>query len=918
MNAERWQQIKELFQLASDRQPNQRGAFLDEACARDPELRSEVESLLAHDKPGEEFIEKPVYEVAAELVPDELIESMVGRRIGPYQVLREIGHGGMGAVYLAMRADDEYQKQVAIKLVKRGMDTDAILRRFRNERQILANLDHANIAKLLDGGTTEDGLSYFVMDYVEGLPIDVYCDTHRLPTVERLKLFRTACSAVQYAHQRHVVHRDLKPTNILVTAEGVPKLLDFGIAKLLNPELSAQTIEPTAGPRPMTPDYASPEQVRGQAITPASDVYSLGVMLYELLTGHRPYHLKSRTPEEIQRVIGNQEPEKPSSVVGRGSLTRPLRATLSQRDRGPIQPLRSPLPVGEGPGVRGKADGRTELRRRLGGDLDNIVLMALRKEPERRYASVEEEFSEDIRRHLEGLPVIARKDTLGYRSTKFIKRNKAGVIAALTMLVLLAVIGVQHYRPPRHEQATDSVGVLPKAIDSIAVLPLVNLSRDPTQDYFADGMTEELITDLAQIGALRVISRTSVMQFKGVHKPLPEIARQLRVDAVIEGSVLRSGERVRVTAQLIQAATDRHLWARTYERDLRDILALQSQLASAIAQEIKIRLTPQEQARLAASRQVDREAYEAYLKGRYFYNKRSAENLKKALEFFQQAIGKDPRYAAACAGLADSYVLVPFDSDVPPRQYFPKAKEAATRALEIDDTLVEAHVSLSHALFFDWDWPGAERELRRALELNPSYAPGHRAYGSYLSAMGRHREAIAEGKRAQELDPLSPATNELAGRRYYHARQYDQALEQNRKALEIDPNFWMAHLFSSRAYAQKGMYAEALMELRKAGEVTPEILSDRGRIYAASGRPRQAQHILERLIALSKQRYVPSYYLVKIYSALSQKDQAFAWLEKAFQEREGRLNWLKVDPMLDNLRSDPRFADFLRRLRLPP
>jgi TolB-like protein/tetratricopeptide (TPR) repeat protein len=446
----------------------------------------------------------------------------------------------------------------------------------------------------------------------------------------------------------------------------------------------------------------------------------------------------------------------------------------------------------------------------------------------------------------------------------------------------------------------------------------VNLSADPVQEYFADGMTEELITDLAQIGALSVISRTSVMQFKGSHRPLPEIARQLNVDAVIEGSVMRSGERVRVTAQLIHAATDRHLWARTYERDVRDVPILQGQLASAIAREIKIKLTPQEQARLAASRQVDRDAYEAYQKGRYFWTKRTAANLEKAMEFFQQAIGKDPGFAAAHAGLADSYFLVPFDSDVPTRQYFPRAKEAAIRALELDDTLAEAHISLSHAFFYDWDWPRAERELRRGLELNPSYALGHRAYGSYLSAVGRRQEAIAEMKRAQELDPLSPATNELAGRVYHHAGEYDQALEQYRKALEIDPSFWMAHLFTSRTYAQKGMYAEALNELRNAADVTPEILSETASIYAASGKPQQALRILEELLSLSKKRYVPAYYIVKICSALGERDQAFAWLEKALEERDARLTWLKVDHKLDNLHSDPRFADFLRRLGLPP
>jgi serine/threonine protein kinase/TolB-like protein/Tfp pilus assembly protein PilF len=893
MTPGRWQRIKELFQSAVERDPSERAAFLQEACACDPELQSEVESLLAQDASGSGLLNSPGKTAQGVLFHDQH-ESVVGKRIGPYQVMREIGHGGMGAVYLAARVDAQYQKQVAIKLVKRGMDTDAIVRRFRNECQILANLDHPHIAKLLDGGTTDDGLSYFVMDYVEGLPIDVFCDTHKLPTVERLTLFRTVCSAVHYAHEHHIVHRDLKPTNILVTAERAPKLLDFGIAKLLDPVFAGQTVEPTAGPLPMTPQYASPEHVRAQPITPASDVYSLGVLLYELLTGHRPYQLRTRTPEAIQHVICEQEPAKPSRAVTR------------------VEEL--PCPDRQAPitltpeSVSATREGRPDkLRRKLAGDLDNIVLMAMRKEPMRRYGSVEA-FSEDIRRYLEGLPIVARKDTPTYRGAKFMTRNKAGVMAAtLIMVLLIALIGVGIPRLPPGD----------KAIRSVAVLPFVNLSADQAQEYLADGMTEELIADLAQIGALRVISRTSVMQFQGARKSLPEIARHLKVDAVIEASVLRSGERVRVTAQLIDAGTERHLWARTYDRDLRDVQVLQSQLATAIAREMKTLLTPRERSRLAAGRQVDRDAYEAYLKGRFFWSKRSAANLKRAQELFQQAIEKDPGYAAAYAGLADSYFLVPFDSDTPPRDYFPKVKDAATRALAIDDTLAEAHLSLARALQLDWDWPGVERELRRVLELNPSDAQAHRQYGSYLSAMGRHQEAIAEGNRAQELDPLSPATNEMAGRRYYHARQYDQALEQDRKALELDPNFWMAHLFSSRAYAQKGMYAEALAELGGAREITPEILSDSGYVYAASGRVQEAQRNLEELISLSRQRYVPPIYIVHIYAGLGQKDQAFAWLEEALEGRDGRLAWLKVDHMLDSIRSDPRFAAILRRLRLP-
>lgn len=464
MTPERWQQVKTLLAAALERPAAERAAFLNEACASDASLRAEVESLLAYeDQPGS-FIEHPVMdretEQAARLTESPAGETPVtGRRIGPYQLRRELGHGGMGAVYLATRADDEYRQQVAIKLIRHGLDTDFILQRFRNERQILAVLDHPHIARLLDGGTTDDGLPYLVMEYIEGVPIDEYCDQHQLNTEERLTLFRHVCAAVHYAHQRLVIHRDIKPSNILVTEEGMPKLLDFGIAKLLTPELAAHTLDPTAPAlRLMTPSYASPEQIRGEPITTASDVYSLGVVLYELLTGRSPYKPTSGAVHDLMHAVCESEPEKPSTAIrDRGS---------GIRDQGPAAREQRATDNGQ----------RTKLARRLRGDLDNIVLMALRKEPDRRYASVEQ-FSEDIRRHLEGLPVIARPATIGYRASKFIQRHKAGVAATALIVVTLigGMIGINQQRA-RAERRFQEVRKLARAVvfdyhDAIADLP---------------------------------------------------------------------------------------------------------------------------------------------------------------------------------------------------------------------------------------------------------------------------------------------------------------------------------------------------------------------------------------------------------------------------------------------------------------
>jgi serine/threonine-protein kinase len=417
MEPERWRQIEELFHSALECEPAQRSALLDSGCGADASLRQEIESLLLSYEKGS-FTETPAFVEGVRLLEDRESRSFVGRSIGPYRVIREIGRGGMGAVYLASRADQAFEKQVAIKLIKRGLDTDDVLRRFRGERQILANLDHPNITRLLDGGTTDEGLPYFVMEYIQGQPIDQYCDQHELNITDRLKLFQSVCSAVQYAHQNLVIHRDIKAGNILVTQEGVPRLLDFGIAKLLasDPAGADPTVTIT---RRMTPESASPEQVRGGAITTTSDVYSLGVLLYKLLTGHSPYRLEGREPQEIERAICEQDPEKASAAVGR------------TEDLGASSPVTSQSVSETREGTPDK------LRRRLQGDLDNIVLMALRKEPQRRYASVEQ-FSQDITRHLENLPVLARSDTAGYRAAKFIARHKAGVAAAALLLLSLS------------------------------------------------------------------------------------------------------------------------------------------------------------------------------------------------------------------------------------------------------------------------------------------------------------------------------------------------------------------------------------------------------------------------------------------------------------------------------------------------
>jgi len=457
-------------------------------------------------------------------------------------------------------------------------------------------------------------------------------------------------------------------------------------------------------------------------------------------------------------------------------------------------------------------------------------------------------------------------------------------------------------------------------IQSIAVLPMENLSRNPEQEYFADGLTEALITSLAKVSALRVISRTTAMQYKGAHRPLPEIARELQVDGIVEGTVLRSGERVRISAQLIEARTDMHIWAESYERDVRDMLTLHSEVARAIAKEIQITLTPREQMQLASSRPVDPEAYEAYLKGRHHWNRRSGDGLKKALEYFQQAIDKDSTYAPAYAGLADCAGIAGFWSFAAPAEGCGRAKMAARKALEIEET-AEAHASLAWAiLHYDWDLSAAEKEFQRAIELNPRYATAHQWYGHYLGAMGRFEHAFAELKRAIQLEPLSLIINTSYAGISWLGRQWDQAIDQTQKTLDLDPNFAAGWWARARSYEGKGMPEPAIAYSQEAIKLSGGnlfFIADLGHAYAAAGKKEDAVAVLRQLQETAKHSYVNSCFVAHIYTALNEREKALQCLENAFRERSAWMPYLAMDPWFDSVRSDPQFEDLLRRMNFP-
>jgi len=793
---------------------------------------------------------------------------MIGKTLGHYCIVDKIGAGGMGLVYRAH--DERLDRDVALKVLPAGALADDSARlRFRKEALALAKLAHPNIGMIFDFDT-QDGVDFLAMEYVPGQSLAQKLRAGSLPEREILTLGAQVAAALEEAHDRGVVHRDLKPGNILITPKGQAKVLDFGLAKLLRLQGDAEATQTFTEAQDVagTLPYMAPEQLRGEGADVRADIYALGCVLYELATGRRAF-AQGTTPQLTDAIL-HQAPVGPRFVHSR------------------ISP-----------------------------QLEAILLKCLEKDPESRYQSAKE-LGIDLRRLASPSAMAAAAmmpKQARVASHKLFVGGAIGVVAILGLLVLLNVGGLRDRLFGR--------AVAPQ-IRSLAVLPLENLSRDPEQEYFADGMTEALITELAKVSALKVISRTSVMQYKGAKRPLSQIAKELNVDGVVEGSVERSGNRIRITVQLIYAPADQNLWAEAYQRDLREVLALQDEVARDVANEIKVKLTPQEQARLTRARPVNPEAHELYLRGRFHWNKRSPEGVRKSIEYFEQAIEKDPDNALAYSALADSYNVISSYNLLAPNEAFPKAKEAATKAVQLDDSLAEAHTSLAVVkAAYEWEWSGAEREYKRAIELNPGYATAHYWYAfSVLTRLGRFEEAIAEMNRALEFDPFSLIINTNLGWIFYYAHRYDDALEQCRKVLDLDSNFASAHVRMVQAYEQKGMFDDAIAETEKLiplrREDQPEDIRALRKAYRTSGAKGYWRQRLGSIQQQMKHHYISPAFVASIYASLGEKDQAFLWLEHAYAERDNWLSFLKVDPRFDTLRSDPRFQDLLRRVGLPP
>jgi serine/threonine-protein kinase len=781
---------------------------------------------------------------------------MIGKTLSHYRLVEKIGEGGMGVVYRAH--DSRLERDVALKVLPTGTLADeAVRKRFRNEALTLSKLDHPNIETVHDFDTQE-GVDFLVMQYISGETLDVRLASGPLSDKEVARLGTQIAEGLAAAHTQGIIHRDLKPGNLSVTPDGRIKLLDFGLAKLLPRVGEKSQIETVTSSDAVsgTLPYMAPEQLRGETVDVRTDIFALGAVLYEMATGKRPFPEDS-SPRLIDAIL-HQIPVTP----------RAMKASVSP-------------------------------------ELERVVLKCLEKDPTLRYQSATD-VGVDLRR------LSATGEVVVPASTPPRSRRWLHVAIGVVVLAVAAFIAYRPLNPPGAPSSDPADGKV-----MLAVLPFDNLSADPEQEYFSDGMTEEMIAHLGRLqpDQLGVIARTSAMHYKGVDKRVDEIGRELGVDYILEGSVRRAAGRVRITAQLIQVSDQTQLWAENYERELANVFAVQNDVAERIADSLMLELLPAQQDRLAKAPRVNPEAREAYLKGLYYWNKRNEEGLKRGLTYFQQAIEMDPAYAPAYAGVADSYSVLADNRFLPPEEGYPKARAAALRALEIDDTLAEAHTSLASIFHsYDWDWSGAEKEYKRALALDPSYATGRHWYALLLANLGRHDEAIKEIEQARRLDPLSPRINANVGLVFYQARRYGQAISALRKALDLFPHDAATHEWLGRTYLQKGPYEEAVAEVSSATDVRALLAC----AHAMAGRRDEALEILDELKKRSRQRYTSPGDFSIVYAALGEREQAFLWLEKAFDERDMWMSTLKVDPLFDPLRSDPRFQDLLRRVGLPP
>ncbi len=749
---------------------------------------------------------------------------------GRYEILGLLGAGGMGVIYRAH--DLRLGRDVAIKILPQHLAQNAnAMARFEREAKALASLSHANILAIHDF-QSEEGFNYAVMELLQGETLRDRLSTEPMPWTRALQTGAAIADGLTAAHSRGVIHRDLKPENVFLTGDGGTKILDFGLAQVILPEpvneQSSAPTEATTDPGTIvgTMHYMSPEQLRGLDVDARADIFALGCILYEMLTGKRPFGRSTRI-ETAAAILKEDPPD-----FAFQDQNTPLEST-------------------------------------------QIILHCLEKEPKDRFQT-----ARDLSFALRAL--MSQSGTGRVPITKPKKRRSAR-----------------------------------KAIQSIAVLPLENTGESSSTEYLSDGITESLINSLSQLPKLRVMARSTVFRYKGQRIDPQRIGQDLDVAAVLTGRIVQRGEVLSIQAELVDVSDGSQLWGEQYTRKLSDILALQEELSREISGKLRLRITGQAKDRLTKRYTESTEAYERYMKGRYYWSRRTGEGLKKAIEYFHQAIEKDPAYALAYAGIADSYNLLSAYGVLSPKESVPIAKQAALRALELDSDVAEGHEAMAHVkMLYDWDWDGAETEFKRAIELNPNYALAHQRYAIQLATLGRVKEATVEIKLAQQIDPLSLIINTDAALILYLQGLYTEAMDQCYKTLELDPNFSVAHFQLGLIFEQLGRFDEAIESFGRGVTLSADrsFLTAPAYTYALSGKPDQARKLLNAVLELSEHRYVSPYRIAIVYAGLQETEKAFEWLMKAYQERSVWLIHLhlKVDPRLNTLHSDPRFQEILR------
>jgi serine/threonine-protein kinase len=873
VNKDRLPQIEALFHQALGYAPEARAAYLKDTCAGDEELRREVEALLAYENTADDFIERPALEIAARKFSEESlaeaettnIQLLTPAQIGPYKLQAPLGKGGMGEVHLAL--DTRLGRKVALKLLPAEFTQDRErVQRFTLEARAASALNHQNIITIYEIGQTDDA-HYIATEYVEGETLRTHlkdAPQKRLAPAEAVELAIQLATGLAAAHEAGIIHRDIKPENVMLRRDGLVKVLDFGLAKLTEQQIS-EVVEEAATDAQVktrsgvvlgTASYMSPEQARGLEVDARSDLFSLGAVFYEMVAGHAPF--RGATLTDILLAVIDKEPP-------------PLTAVPAE--------------------------------------LQRIIGKALRKERAERYQTSQELLA-DLKAWQQGQS--SSRASLATRLLPIGRPLGKPRLAVLgIVLLLLAAITIYYgfFSNP--------------AIDSLAVLPFVNVDGNPDAEYLSDGITDGLINSLSRLPKLKVMSRGSVLRYKNKEMDAQVAGQALGVRAVLTGKVTRRGDDLLISVALVNVSDNRHLWGEQYSYKLSNLLGVQPDLARDVSQQLRLRISSAEQQQLAKRGSDNPEAYELYLKGRYALNTFLRNKQNSGLEYFHQAIAKDPRFALAHAGMAEAHALIASMGTtfkIPPREAYPLAKAAAFKAIELDDTLAEAHSSLGLIAFkYDWDWAGAEREFKRAIALKPNFVTAQHAYSHLLISQGRFDESLSVSLRALALDPLDIPMNFHLGHHYWNAGQLDQASAQLEKTVTMNPSQPNTHGILGMVYAQQGRYREAVAELHKSFEFgDKDIRGLLGYVYAISGQRGEAQKILGELQEEAKSTVVSACDIARIYAGLGEKEQAFSWLEKAITERDSNLTLpgLKVDWMFGSLRSDPRFADSLRRMGL--